>query len=165
MADTHHVKDHVVREVVNRLRDTALQFHAHGSLRERLARELEPLLAASRPAEVDDEGLLPLPPEAAAWMLGRNLYQSYDVIPGNHLPPRGNPVQLYTAEQYRQGQRDAVAAYQARMPDPEEISDAITEAYNFAHSIKDWSAAKHWEELGNSFGRWAAPSHTTNKEK
>jgi hypothetical protein len=57
MADTHHVKDHVVRDVVNRLRDTALEFHAHGSLRERLARELEPLLVASRPAEVDDEGL------------------------------------------------------------------------------------------------------------
>jgi len=55
MADTHHVKDHVVREVVNRLRDTALEFHAHGSLRERLARELEPLLVASRPAEVDDK--------------------------------------------------------------------------------------------------------------
>lgn len=55
MADTHHVKDHVVREVVNRLRDTALEFHAHGSLRERLARELEPLLVASRPAEVDDQ--------------------------------------------------------------------------------------------------------------
>ncbi|MBD8654162.1 DUF551 domain-containing protein [Oxalobacteraceae sp. CFBP 13730] len=53
MADTYHVKDHVVREVVNRLRDTALEFHAHGSLRERLARELEPLLVASRPAEVD----------------------------------------------------------------------------------------------------------------
>lgn len=55
MADSYHVKDHVVREVVNRLRDTALEFHAHGSLRERLARELEPLLVASRPAEVDDE--------------------------------------------------------------------------------------------------------------
>jgi hypothetical protein len=54
MADTHHVKDHVVRDVVNRLRDTALEFHAHGSLRERLARELEPLLVASRPAEVDE---------------------------------------------------------------------------------------------------------------
>jgi hypothetical protein len=49
------VKDHVVREVVNRLRDTALEFHAHGSLRERFARELEPLLVASRPAEVVDE--------------------------------------------------------------------------------------------------------------
>jgi hypothetical protein len=58
MADTHHVKDHVVREVVNRLRDTALEFHAHGSLRERLARELEPLLVASRPAEVDPARLL-----------------------------------------------------------------------------------------------------------
>ena len=49
------VKDHVVREVVNRLRDTALEFHAHGSLRERLAREMEPLLVASRPTEVDEK--------------------------------------------------------------------------------------------------------------
>jgi len=52
---TAPTKDHVVRDVVNRLRDTALEFHAHGSLRERLARELEPLLAASHPADVDDE--------------------------------------------------------------------------------------------------------------
>jgi hypothetical protein len=64
MADTYHVKDHVVREVVNRLRDTALEFHAHGSLRERLARELEPLLVASRPAEVDD--MMPVT-EPVAW--------------------------------------------------------------------------------------------------
>jgi hypothetical protein len=50
---TAPVKDHVVREVVNQLRDTALEFHAHGNLRERLARELGPLLVASRFAEVD----------------------------------------------------------------------------------------------------------------
>ena len=55
---TAPVKDHVAREVVNRLRDTALEFHAHGSLRERLARELAPLLVASRPAEVDPAHLL-----------------------------------------------------------------------------------------------------------
>jgi len=55
LPSTAPVKDHVVREVVNRLRDTALEFHAHGSLRERLARELEPLLAAST---VPDRGRL-----------------------------------------------------------------------------------------------------------
>jgi len=55
---TAPVKAHVAREVVNRLRDTALEFHAHGSLRERLARELAPLLVASRPAEVDPAHLL-----------------------------------------------------------------------------------------------------------
>ena len=55
LPSTAPVKDHVVREVVNRLRDTALEFHAHGSLRERLARELEPLLVASRPADVGDQ--------------------------------------------------------------------------------------------------------------
>jgi len=47
---------------------------------------------ASRPAEVDDEGLPPLPPEVA----------------------RAGPLLLFTADQYRQGQRDAVAADRAR---------------------------------------------------
>lgn len=41
------VKDHVLREVVNSLRDTALVYHAHGSLRERLRQCLDPLLPAS----------------------------------------------------------------------------------------------------------------------
>ena len=98
---------------------------------------------ASRPAEVDDVGLPPLP--------------SPDVL---NFGVRG-----YTAEQFRQGQRDAVAADRARMPDADEISDAITEAYNMACVHKDWEAKKYWRELGDKFSEWAAPSHTTNKEK
>jgi hypothetical protein len=50
------VKDHVLREVVNSLRDTALVYHAHGSLRERLRQCLDPLLPASaQPADDDLE--------------------------------------------------------------------------------------------------------------
>lgn len=52
---------------------------------------------ASRPAEVDDGGLPPLP--ASAW-------STMDIGLGS--------TQYYTAEQYRQGQRDAVAADRAR---------------------------------------------------
>ncbi|WP_314439469.1 hypothetical protein [Massilia timonae] len=101
---------------------------------------------ASRPAEVDDKGLPPLrTPEFCAGDL-----------------ESGEPV--YTAEQYRQGQRDAVAADRARMPDPTEISDAITEAYNFAFAHKDWQATDYWRGLGKRFSAWAAPSRTTNKE-
>lgn len=40
------IKDHVLREVVNSLRDTALVYHAHGSLRERLRQCLDPLLTS-----------------------------------------------------------------------------------------------------------------------
>ena len=79
-----------------------------------LARELENALSianariaqmeqalASRPAEVDDEGLPPLrTPEFCAGDL-----------------ESGEPV--YTAEQYRQGQRDAVAADRARRQEGE----------------------------------------------
>jgi len=74
---TAPVEDHVVREVVNRLRDTALEFHAHGSLRERLARQLDPLLVASRPAEVDEawvllfEALPHVSPQAVNWAMAR----------------------------------------------------------------------------------------------
>lgn len=49
---------------------------------------------ASRPDEVDDEGLPPLPDQ----------YVGLSPFPGR---------KYFTAEQYRQGQRDAVAAYRA----------------------------------------------------
>lgn len=65
-------------------------------------------------SEVDDEGLPTFPAPAAAWMVGRNLYLHHDAIPAGLLPPIGNPVPLFTAEQNRQGQRDAVAADRAR---------------------------------------------------
>jgi len=53
---------------------------------------------ASRPPEVDDEGLPPLPEPFENW------------------DPRyeGLVLPVFTAEQYRQGQRDAVAADRAR---------------------------------------------------
>jgi len=59
--------------------------------------ELEAALA-SRPAEVDDEGLPPFPEPFENW------------------DPRyeGLVLPVFTAEQYRQGQRDAVAADRAR---------------------------------------------------
>jgi hypothetical protein len=61
---------------------------------------------ASRPAEVDDEGLPPLPP-ASARIYVQNGYTRASTRPGKGLP-------LFTAEQYRQGQRDAVATDRAR---------------------------------------------------
>lgn len=57
---------------------------------------------ASRPAEVDDEGLPPLP----------------EGTPVMHIADEtGSGSRAYTAEQYRQGQRDAVAADRARRGD------------------------------------------------
>ena len=66
---------------------------------------------ASRPAEVDDEGLPPLPPEAARATKGAGAFFVKWQEAGKDL--RG-ALLLYTAEQYRQGQRDAVAADRAR---------------------------------------------------
>ena len=54
------------------------------------------LVLASRPAEVDDEGLPPLP----------DRYVELSTFPGR---------KYFTAEQYRQGQRDAVAADRAKV--------------------------------------------------
>jgi hypothetical protein len=59
---TNAVKDHVLREVVNSLRDTALKFHAHGSLRERLRECLDPLLSASAQLAAKGQG------ETTAWL-------------------------------------------------------------------------------------------------
>lgn len=39
------IKDHVVRDVVNELRDIAIKFHGAGQLRARLRAAIEPLLA------------------------------------------------------------------------------------------------------------------------
>ena len=180
----YHVKDHVVREVVNRLRDTALEFHAHGSLRERLARELDPLLVASRPAEVDDEGLPPLPEKRGTIYWG-NYWTDRD-----EEDPLGRPLaDVFTAEQYRQGQRDAVAADRARRgdgwisvedhmppryrraylvytPDNKCVvtghvsinDDGDEQWYHFASGRYIAERVSHWMELP------AAPSHTTNKD-
>jgi len=60
---------------------------------------------ASRPAEVDDEGLPALPP-ASGRIYVQNGYTRASTRPGKGLP-------LFTAAQFRQGQRDAVAAYRA----------------------------------------------------
>lgn len=64
----------------------------------RNARPLYGAALAPRPAEVDDEGLPPLPEPFENW------------------DPRyeGADCPVFTAEQYRQGQRDAVAADRAR---------------------------------------------------
>lgn len=61
-----HVKDHVVREVVNSLRDTALEFHGHQSLRERLAAALDPLLQSpsTAPNSPEFEGISQVPSTA-----------------------------------------------------------------------------------------------------
>lgn len=83
---------------------------------------------ASRPAEVDDEGLPP-PPKATAWMVSvSGVYEYYATrraaerdrqiyehsVADDPDMEREEPEPLFTAEQYRQGQRDAVAADRAR---------------------------------------------------
>lgn len=127
---------------------------------------------ASRPAEVDDEGLPALPKCVAYGFVGLGGLAPGDPhkqLIGVSVQPGGTHMQkvqipLFTAEQYRQGQRDAVAADRARM-DWTEISDAITEAYNLAFAHKDWQATDYWRDLGKRFSAWAAPSHTTNKDE
>lgn len=87
---------------------------------------------ASRPAEVDDEGLSALP-TATAWVHtldntdGLSGNKPYVVLTSSKKNPFGKPgidysksypvtsEPLFTAEQFRQGQRDAVAADRARL--------------------------------------------------
>lgn len=75
---------------------------------------------ASRPAEVDDEGL-PVLPESkfCAWIQNGKVWNAFPHGVGNksiwdsngYWSERGfDREPLFTAEQYRQGQRDAVAA-------------------------------------------------------
>lgn len=125
---------------------------------------LERAALASRPAEVDDEGLPPLPP------LPQPAIQPYQLI---------GRAGSYTAEQYRQGQRDAVAADRARRGEPQQAlawalvspkggikKVAITRA-SVESRMRRW--LEEWPDntpvirplvFGDS-----APSHITNKEK
>ena len=67
---------------------------------------------ASRPAEVDDEGLPPLP-EAWHGFRFNSGWNTWEQV--SHWAKGDDDVTpAYTAEQYRQGQRDAVAADRAR---------------------------------------------------
>ena len=75
------------------------------------ARKLRASLA-SRPAEVDDEGLPGLPQH-----FGRFNIDGLD----------GHRIKGYTAEQYRQGQRDAVAAYKKKQASLQELADQAQE--------------------------------------
>ena len=111
---------------------------------------------ASRPAEVDDEGLPPLP-ESAKLMIYELQRQPY-----------------FTAEQYRQGQRDAVAADRARrgandeavlllreaLPhiSPSAVNVAIARSGPMHEAFVNTRIRKYLEQV-------SAPSHTTNKEK
>ncbi|WP_208281124.1 hypothetical protein [Massilia oculi] len=90
--------------------------------------------------EVDDEGLPPLPPEAARASKGEGQFYMKWSETGKDL--RGELL-LFTAEQYRQGQRDAVAAYKKKQAALQELADQAQE---------------------NGMGYGAAPSQTTNKE-
>jgi hypothetical protein len=112
---------------------------------------------ASRPAEVDDEGLPPLPHPVGAIEYG----------------PYGKPgriTDVFIAEQFRQGQRDAVAADRARRLKPRNIDDGPVFnklAYDFLDSGDMMSEVTdaRYVALVEYINEWAAPSHTTNKEK
>lgn len=102
---------------------------------------------ASRPADVDDEGLPPLPEPL----------QRDDTE---------HDVDYFTAEQFRQGQRDAVAADRARRGDVEEpFYPQLFLNWNRSQESppvaigKEMGVARKAVELSR-----AAPSHTTKKD-
>jgi len=65
------MKDHETRELVNTLRDLALQFHDHQSLRERIAHVVVPVCAklAAQQAQIDQLMLEHCPSEMTAEQL------------------------------------------------------------------------------------------------
>lgn len=128
---------------------------------------------ASRPAEVNDEGLPALPKKRGT------------IYPGNYwtdcdeADPPGVPLaDIYTAEQFRQGQREAVAADRARRGEP--VAYAVVSQKGGIHKLAvTRSSAERkaaiWKQEWPNNGcmvrplafadSLAAPSHTTNKEK
>jgi hypothetical protein len=148
---------------------------------------------ASRPAEVDDEGLPGLPLEVARASKGEVAFFVKWSETGKAL--RGGLL-LFTAEQYRQGQCDAVAADRARrgvddwisvehrLPEigrevlvyrPNSERGTVTALARFIRY--EGASDFYWDNsypgkgnmhLDTSITHWkpmpAAPSHTTNKE-
>ena len=115
---------------------------------------------ASRPAEVDDEGL-PVMPDPAG-----TIPMYVDDAEGTQT----HEVDGYTAEQYRQGQRDAVAADRARSGEQAKVIDqnklGILVAWYLDGRLPEdlvWNVPITAEGIRRAIG--SAPSHTTNKEK
>jgi hypothetical protein len=77
------VKDHVLRAVINNLRDLAVQFHAAGQLRERLRGALGPLISGIEPS-----------PATLTYMGESGEYEEIGVASGAGTM-RGNLVHVY----------------------------------------------------------------------
>ncbi len=116
---------------------TALRAELHKSAcRDAEIAELRAALA-SRPAEMDDEGLPALPEsEFCAWLQNGQVVNAFTHGVGEkarwdhdgHWASKGyDRAPLYTAEQYRQGQRDAVAAYKRKHDALQELADQAQE--------------------------------------
>lgn len=138
---------------------------------------------ASRPAEVDDEGLPKLPPESARASKGEGQFYMKWSETGKDL--RGELL-LFTAEQYRQGQRDAVAADRARsnsegQSDAKRLVFVMQDIDGFVNVTQDKYdlTVLAMEERSINEPNWecelegirrlidkamSTPSHTTNKE-
>lgn len=104
----------------------------------------EPTKSLQR-AEVDDEGLPPLPPEAARAMKGAGTFFVKWQDAGKDL--RG-ALMLYTAEQFRQGQRDAVAADRARREQRQSGAPSSRAEVSSADVFELYSAADALHKAG-----------------
>lgn len=130
---------------------------------------------ASRPAEVDDEGL-PALPEPFTKVIDHNNAGGESTVDAWMELDDG----LFTAEQLRQGQRDAVAADRARREKlPANAAEMVAFIGSHYNSMRDdkpdpndivYELTVH--DLLSAFRWWFEdyeledePSHTTNKEK
>ena len=76
------MKDHEIRELVNQLRDIAIEYHGAGQLREKIARVVcaHMLQAGNSPVIPDGWQLVPKEPTAAMNKAGWDAMNEHDAI-------------------------------------------------------------------------------------
>ena len=135
---TEELKPHQIAQLVNKLRDIATKYHAHGCLRELISREVNAALT-QRPAAQDEREAdeVFLPRRLAATQKLTQLGYRYDSAHGKWLPapqqatpePVGEPFGYFRAlpfgwEQCGEHDDGAVALYTRPAPDGWTEADA-----------------------------------------
>lgn len=109
------VKDHEIRELVNTLRDIAVQYHATQQLRSRIQDVILPIFARAQQPVVADGAALELPPLPRKQEIAR--YDGPAIY--------GYSVSGYRDEQMQQYAREAIALYQRKQAKESALQEII----------------------------------------
>ena len=104
-------QDHVLREVVNSLRDIAIEFHGADQLRERLRAALEPLLDQSEQSAPLSAAALTVDKEYLTAQTGAQTIKENLIVPFAEAMSALNHVRTVASMSYGRDPRDVLCAF------------------------------------------------------